>query len=163
MRCGSSNLPSSSRKSGRPIGAAAFSPVSVFELSTSTCFFSRSSAREKKRKRKLPSSSASVAPTIGRRSFTAECSAEGKACAESQEKCKRTILPFFCLSKRKEAKKTTRRRGRFRFLPLLRTSLFETTKEGLRAPFWISPGPAAEFQTIPLIVFCHIISCLYEK
>ena len=32
--------------------------------------------------------------------------------------------------------------GRFRILPLLRTSPFETAKGGLRAPSWIPPGSA---------------------
>ena len=50
--------------------------------------------------------------------------------------CKRCSL-FLLLVQKKEAKKKTLRRGRFRFLPLLRTSLFETTKRGLRAPFGI--------------------------
>ena len=48
-------------------------------------------------------------------------------------------VPFFCLSKRKEPKKTTLRRGRFRFLPLLRTSPIESTKRKpcLRRQWWM--------------------------
>ena len=49
---------------------------------------------------------------------------------------------FSLLAQRKVAKETTLRRGRFRILPLLRTSLIETAKGGLRAPSWIPPGIA---------------------
>ena len=48
---------------------------------------------------------------------------------------------FFCLSRRNEPKKKTLRRGRFRFLPLLRTSLIETTKrDPAGSPVGFPPG-----------------------
>ena len=50
------------------------------------------------------------------------------------------VCNFSLLVQRKVAKENTLRRGRFRILPLLRTSLIETAKGGLQAPSWIPPG-----------------------
>ena len=57
--------------------------------------------------------------------------------------CSQTVsctINFSLLVQRKVAKEKTLRRGRFRILPLLRTTLIETAKGDLRIPRWIPLG-----------------------
>ena len=49
-------------------------------------------------------------------------------------------LNFSLFGQRKVTKEIPLRRGRFRFLPLLRTTLIETAKGDLRIPRWIPLG-----------------------
>ena len=50
------------------------------------------------------------------------------------------VVNFSLCGQREVAREMPLRRGRFRFLPLLRTSLFETTQGGPAGPPWILPG-----------------------
>ena len=61
---------------------------------------------------------------------------------------------FSLLVQREVARETTLRRGRFRFLPLLRTTLFETTQRGAAAPLWILPGERIR-SAVPDLRFRH--------
>ena len=64
------------------------------------------------------------------------------------------VFNFSLLVQREVARETTLRRGRFRFLPLLRTTLFETTQRGAAAPLWILPGEYKR-TAVPNLRFWH--------